>query len=400
MSTTAEGCTGASRQLRVLVVTPWYPVPSDPAWGVFVREHARAAALHCEVAVLHSLGPWHETTGLWQLETEEDQTLTAGLPTYRLRTRLTPFGILTSLLYMLGLIKAIIDLRRDGFRLDVLHAHGYDPGFAAVLAGRLLRVPVVITEHYSAFPLGTLSRRQLRRARATFRWADAVLPVSRTLSESIRGLGLEGRFEVVTNTVDTDLFHPPPRSAGRSNVHRFLFVGRLHPIKGLPTLLSAAAAMPRLSEFSDREGEWRLDILGDGPARREYEQMAASLGIAERVVFHGTRDKAAVAEFMRMADALILPSRWENAPCVVIEALASGTPVIASDVGGIPELVDRLVGELVPPESVEDLAAALGRSLRGYLSHDRAAIVERGRSYGFETVGVKLHTIYRRVATE
>ena len=375
---------------RVLVLTPWYPTPDQPAWGVFVREHARAAALSSEVRVLHTVGPAGGVPGLWSLEREADPALTGGMETHRVRSRRLGLRWATYGAHVLAVVAAVLTLRRRGFRPDVLHAHGYDPGFAAVLAGRLLRVPVVISEHYSAFPMGGLDRRQLARARFAFARAERVLPVSRALEAGIRRHGLEGAFEVLPNVVDTALFHPPEASPPEEP-YRFLFVGRMDPIKGVDTLLAAAATL------GDAVRPWHLDLVGDGPYRARYEALADVPGLRGRVTFHGTLDKAEIALFMRRAHLLVLPSRWENAPCVVIEALASGLPVLASDVGGIPELIDEATGRLVPPETPEALGRELLRSLEDGARHDRAAIVARGRTFDLRVIGQRLDGIYRSV---
>lgn len=377
--------------IRVLFLTPWYPTPVDPSWGIFVREHARAAARHCEVEVLHSMGPAALPGPHWTLEQEHDPELTAGLTTYRTSSRGNASAAVAYATYIYGLFRAVLAIGQRGFRPDILHAHGYDPGYPAAWIGRVLRTPLVITEHYSAFPLGTLTRRQLRRARRAFGRAEKVLPVSLALETAIRRHGIDASFEVVPNAVDSSVFFPASADGDGEGLHRFLFVGRLDPIKGLPTLLEAAAGLR-----SAPRG-WRLDLVGDGPARAALQEQAAALSITDRVTFHGQQPKRVIAELMRSAASLVLPSQWENAPCVVIEAAACGLPVIATRVGGIPELVDEEVGELVSPGSVPELRQALQRSLDGAVTYDRAAIARRGRAFDLEAVGSRLHAIYRRI---
>src|SRR6185312_3530334 len=152
--------------------------------------------------------------------------------------------------------------------------------------------------------------------------------VSRHLREAIRSYGIDVPFEVVPNVVDTSLFFPPEKKrTGEGATRRLLFVGNLEPSqhKGFPTLLRA------LTRLRDRTRDWQLDVVGDGPERPSYE-------------------KSVVAEMMRAAPLFVLPSRFDHLPCVVVEALASGLPVVSTTVGGIPELVDDQRGRLVPPD--------------------------------------------------
>jgi glycosyltransferase involved in cell wall biosynthesis len=217
--------------------------------------------------------------------------------------------------------------------------------------------------------------------------------VSRHRQEAIRSYGIDGPFEVVPNVVDTSLFFPPngePRDEGVTR--RLLFVGNLEASqhKGFPTLLQA------LTRLRDRTHDWHLDVVGDGPERLPYEKSASELGLQEQVTFHGSQPKPVIAQMMREADLFVLPSRFDNLPCVVVEALASGLPVVSTTVGGIPELVDDERGRLVPPDDPSALADAIEYMLEALERFDRRAIGEASRDrYSLEVVGEQLSEIYR-----
>jgi glycosyltransferase involved in cell wall biosynthesis len=116
------------------------------------------------------------------------------------------------------------------------------------------------------------------------------------------------------------------------------------------------------------------------------------------VTFHGSQPKSVIAETMRAADLFVLPSRFDNLPCVVVEALASGLPVVSTTVGGIPELVDDERGRLVPPDDPPALADALQYMLENLEAFDRRAIGDAARdSYSLEVVGEQLSGIYDSV---
>ena len=135
---------------------------------------------------------------------------------------------------------------------------------------------------------------------------------------------------------------------------RVLFVGRLDPVKGAPLLIEAFARAA--AEHPDAS----LTVVGDGPSRAQAETMARDLGLADRVAFLGFRSQAEVADLLEEADMLVLPSFAEGVPVVLMEAMASRIPVVASLVAGIPELVeDGVSGHLVPPGDVATLAARI-----------------------------------------
>jgi glycosyltransferase involved in cell wall biosynthesis len=112
------------------------------------------------------------------------------------------------------------------------------------------------------------------------------------------------------------------------------------------------------------------------------------------VTFHGLKTKGEIAEFMREADLFVLPSIWENLPCVIIEAMASGLPMVSTLTGGIPEIVNDEVGILVPPGNVNALSGAIALMLRRISEFDRLAIGQRGQRYRLERVGASLHGLY------
>jgi glycosyltransferase involved in cell wall biosynthesis len=154
------------------------------------------------------------------------------------------------------------------------------------------------------------------------------------------------RLRWVPNFIDASAIHPKATPGGE-----VVYAGRLSDEKGVDVLLEALVRSPEL----------RADIVGDGPARSSLEELAATLGVDDRVRFHGRLPAADVHDAMRAAAVVAVPSRWyENMPITVLESFAAGVPVVASAVGGIPELIDQgLDGVMVPPDDPRALATAL-----------------------------------------
>jgi glycosyltransferase involved in cell wall biosynthesis len=359
--------------VKVLFVTTAYPTPESPVAGVFVKEHARAAALHADVGVLH-LDRSHEHRGLPRVERVAGEEF----PTWRVTYPWRP----TALSMPLHLLAAAQGWRAVDFDPDVVHAHFFLAGAPAVLLAR--KTPVVITEQWSIFlpedPM-QLTPTLRRIARFAYGRAARVLPASDALRRGIEAEGISARFTVVPNVVDTSLFHPGARRDGR-----LLAAGLLYEAKGYEFLLDAVARV---------EGV-RLDIVGDGPLRAQLEAQVEQLGIGDRVRFLGILPKAEVAKQMSEHELFAITSRYDNNPCVVIEALASGLPVVATAVGGLPELVDETNGRLARPQDPESIAAELRSALAA--SFDRAAIAARARErFGREAIGARLASIYSEV---
>lgn len=379
-------------RLKVLFLTSWYPTKDEPVSNVFIREHAKAVQLYNDVIVLHYAGPDSSMNRLWRIEKETDENLTDGIPTYRVWYKPLPFIKVSYFIYLWIFLQVFRRIFYQDFQPDIVHAHLYNMGLIAVLFKKLYRFPVVITEHSSAFPRNLLSFQEIFKAQLSFRLADLVLPVSHALQEAIERYYIRARFQVIPNVVNTNLFFPRSNSIEKNTHKHILFVGALRPVKGIPNLLQALAQLRKKRE------DWHLDIVGDGPARMEYERLVLSLGLVDKVSFRGLKLREEVAEFMRQADIFVLSSLWENLPCVAIEAMASGLPIVATIVGGIPEIIDDKIGVLVPPNDSKSLAEALEYMVEHYINYRAEDIVIYAENhFGYEIVGKLFHNVYLKV---
>jgi len=379
--------------MNILFLTSWYPSKDRPYWAPFVREHAKAASLYHNVAVLAPPVQTADLASWWKWELDPDDHLTYGIPTYRLywkKLGLPKVGYFPLYACYLSVIR---HLRRTGFRPDVLHLHVYEMGFPAIRLAKLFGLPVVVSEHTTLFPEKRLSPPDLRIAKYAFERARVVLPDARSLGQAILDYGIRTTCRFVPNVVQTDVFHPPATPRPANPIKSIVFVGGFRPthVKGVPQLLAALTAIAR------ERTDWHLHLIGRGPALAEMEAKARELGLEKLVTFHGGRPMPEIAERMRQADFFVLPSLWENFPCALIEAIASGLPVIASTTGDVPQMVDDETGLLVPPGDVEKLTAAIRRMLDEYPKYDRQKIAVKAAYCSPASVGKQLSEVYQEV---
>lgn len=250
-------------------------------------------------------------------------------------------------------------------RADVIYGHYLFPtGAVAAAWGHLLKVPWVLTAH--GRDVSNLSRGSLRRASASaISGAAGIIAVSRYLAGELRATGLALPPVTVANMgVDMDRFVPGDRDAARTRLRLapggdiVLFVGGLTPRKNPLVLLQAFARV------SAQRPAARLVLVGDGPLRPAIVAGAQRLGIANSVVLTGALPNEEVVDWMAACDLLVLPSLVEPLGVVALEALASGRPVVATRVGGTPEVVPApRAGALVNPADPMAIAAAIQRVL-------------------------------------
>ena len=170
---------------------------------------------------------------------------------------------------------------------------------------------------------------------------------------------------------------------------RLLSVGNLTAIKGHRVLIDAMA------RIVETHPAIHLDLVGDGELRVDLERQARERGVASHLRFHGRVARGRVAEMMRVADVLVLPSLWENLPCVLLEAMSSGVPVVASRVGGTPEIVDASIGQLAEPGSDAALADGIVRVIetRGRFDPELMHRTADAR-YGYQAVARMWTDVY------
>ncbi|NLG60032.1 MAG: glycosyltransferase family 4 protein [Gammaproteobacteria bacterium] len=253
-------------------------------------------------------------------------------------------------------------LGRQGFDL-LLASWGYPDAVGTRWLARRLGLPYVVKVHGS--DLNALAPSGLRRRQvcAALRDAGAVISVSSALGAKAVGLGVPAeRVHVIYNGVDATLFRPGDRAAARNALglpesgRIVLYAGNLKPEKGCFDLLDAFASAPGLHDC-------RLAFVGDGPARAALARRSSGLDAGGKVTLAGARPHAELATWMQAADLLCLPSHNEGVPNVVLEAMSCGLPVVATRVGGIPEVLPEFAGKMVPPRDVPALAGAIAEAV-------------------------------------
>lgn len=247
-------------------------------------------------------------------------------------------------------LSRIVQMRRRfaDRRYDIVHTHNIYPHLYATVAARWAGVPVVInTRHGQRVGHGWKSRCLFRLAS---RWVDRIVAVSddaARLCVQVDGIPIH-KVTRIWNGIDTQAF---AESAHRREPIA-ISVARLSPEKDFPTLLAAIVLAQRFVP------NLRLRIVGDGPERSRLQSLSERLGIADRVQFLGERTD--VAQQLAEAGFFVTSSRSEGISLTLLEAMACGLPVVATDVGGNAEIVgDAALGQLVPPANPKRLAEAI-----------------------------------------
>ena len=287
-------------------------------------------------------------------------------------------------------------------KLDLIHAHTVMPdGFAAVCLGHEFNLPVVCTIHGSDI---NLYPSRNRPTLWTTRWSLAhlrhLVAVSSALKNKILEFTANATVQVLHNGADPRVFKPLSKLEARAKLglplrtRIILFVGNLVEMKGVRFLLEAVASL--------QQNNTKLVLVGDGELRDPLLACAERLGITPMCSFVGKRPHQEIAYWLSAADCLVLPSISEGLPTILPEAMLCRTPILATTVGGIPEIIDNTRnGLLVPPRDTHALTDAL-RSLLGDQENAsrmaKEAESKARRSLTWEAHARELFKIYEHAA--
>jgi glycosyltransferase involved in cell wall biosynthesis len=285
-------------------------------------------------------------------------------------------------LMFLGCRQLALRLHRES-RIDCIDAHFvYPDGFAACLLGRMLGVPVIVSARGTDLTLYP----SFRTIRPLIRWmlksAAGLIAVSESLKIAMLALGApESKIRVIPNGIDETRFFPEDRFASRKKLglptqgEMIVSIGSLLPVKGHERLIAAMAVL------KVRQPNLRAYIVGEGPLRAKLQRSIASAGLAEHVFLIGSRANEELRFWFSAADVSCLTSLREGWPNVVSESIACGTPVVATAVGGVPEIIYSSDLGIVVESTVAGIAAGLDSALSRTWNREALAAHARKRTW-------------------
>ena len=353
--------------INVLSFTTLYPNEKQPRHGIFIEQRLKQLiqAADIQLKVVAPV-PWfplkNKCFGQYGLYSEvAAHENRFGIDVYHPNYLVIPkIGMtITPILLALSGLKRVKQVIKEGFKPDVIDAHYvYPDGVAAALIGKWLNIPVIITARGSdinVLPNYTLPKKMILWATKR---AVMNITVSHALKEEMQKLGVPGdKIKVLRNGVDLDTFKilPDVRKEKRYDVKQLISVGNLIELKGHHLIIEALKNLP----------DTELTIVGEGPMEGQLKQLAIDYDVADRVNFVGYKTHQELVKLYNQADALVLASSREGMPNVLLEAMACGTPVISSSVGGAVEVVtEASAGILLEERSANSIERAVKRFMQ------------------------------------
>ena len=367
---------------NVLFLSSWYPSRVHTTLGNFVRYHALAASKYNSINVLYIVAD--DNVKDYEIKYFQD---------HELKTTIVYFkrGIFKYLNYFVAFTKGFHFVKeKNKLKFDIVHMNIMHPGiWQALYLKWRYKIPYVVSENWHGFQdlaKYNLSFLEMKLIKIGIRFSSVISPVSKQLKNCMINANYQAKYQIIPNVVDTDKFHIGELDTNKNNF-TFLHVSTLEDsIKNVSGIIDAFEKIKHKNMV--------LKIIGDGPVDWIIKKVS-TLKTKNTVVVESEKTHDQIAEEMQKADVFVLFSNIENLPLVLIESISSGTPFIATKVGGIPELFNNELGRLVDAGSIDQLLSEMNFMVENPNFFNPSRIRSFAiKNYSNEEVGKKFNDLY------
>jgi glycosyltransferase involved in cell wall biosynthesis len=380
------------KPLHVLYLVRWYPHKFDNMYGLFVKRHAEAAAIKHRVSVLY-------VHACAELPVKHEIEVKKGFINeyfYYYRKAKTGISILDKILNNWQFIRGHLALKRKISKPDIIHVHILTRlGVIALWENKMRHIPYIVTEHWSRYQKGNRGYTGFLRkylTRISVSHAAALTTVTKNLMEAMEAHKIKNQHSsVLNNVVDTKVFFPANKSNKKSDLIQLIHVSCFDDEpKNISGLIDC------IYQLSKQRNDFRVDMVGTG---RDFDKMVnktKELGLYNTLIFFkGQLEGIHLGDAVRNADIMMLFSNYENLPVVINEAFCCGVPVIATDVGGIKEVVNSTNGRLVKKGDQAAFVAQLNEMMDHLETYDQKQIHQNAiNQFSAISISEKLDEIY------
>ena len=375
--------------MNILHLLSWFPSPDDPTLGNFCVRMIDALPKDCHSVIL-SVCDGKDMTQSFEVKEIKGAHHTH-VQIYIRPPKVNAIRKLKMLrMYQYGLKY----IKKHFFNPDLIHLHvTYPLGQVALLWKKLFGYKYVLTEHWTIYQpqnkdvlVGPLKKKIVKIANN----ASLIMPVSLDLQHCMEGHGVKNRFRVVYNLVNTDMFKlgAPRQSPKKQMLHISTLRDEAKNFSGILRVIE------RLHQQRD---DFELHVIHDYEAP-EFKAFVKEHHLEDCVIFHGKKTSAEVAEAYQQADFFVLFSNFENLPCVIVEAFASGVPVLSTAVGGIAEILSPERGILIPQGDEDALLQGINTLLDHCQEYNRQAIRDYAiKTFAAQNIGQQIFEAYKEV---
>lgn len=398
------------KKIKLLVITHTFPTKYNPIAAIFLLNQLLELKKYCEIKVIFPylyspkiklFNPYHEFSKIPKKEKID------GIQIYHPKYFMFPrrlfvpkflnfFLVVESFLSYFSSKKKAENITEE-WNPDIIHMHGsLAEGLLGVRLKRKYKKPLLLTVYGEDITRFSKEMFSNYLTEFTLKNSDAIICQSKFLEKEINSIGIHNKkFFIIPMGVLTSEFKPENKDDHRKilnlplNKKIILFVGHLVTRKGVEYLIRA------IESVSKENKNVLCCIIGKGPLEDDLKKLTSELKLNEYIKFLGQKNHSEVAQYMNACDILVLPSLNEGLPVVLCEALACGKPVVATDVAGTPELVDKDVGYLVKPKDAVDLAKKIILALNKKWKKEK--LLKKAKQFSVTNSAKKVLNVYKKL---
>jgi glycosyltransferase involved in cell wall biosynthesis len=382
----------------ILWLASWYPNRTDRFTGDFIQRHAKAAAIYNKIIVIHVVKANENFfPGNIFEEIISNKNLTEHIIYYRCNISIGFLNKIVSLYRYLKIYrKAILKYKNENNIEPFAHVHvPLKAGLAALWLKRKFNFQFAVTEHYDIYnniidePFFKRSFLFRYFVKKIIKQSSVFIPVSNFLGEAVNKMVVPKPYSIIYNTVDANLFFFKPATEKKQRF-RFIHVSGMTPSKNVEGIINATESL------SKKRNDFELIIVGH--LNDQIHSSVKHKNLLDKIVFFtGEISYPEVAQQMQMAQSAIVFSKTETMSCVAAEAICCGLPVIATNVGGVPEVINNSNGFRVQSENEIELEQAMNTMIDNYDEFDRKNIeLTAHEKYSYKNIGKQITALYQK----
>jgi glycosyltransferase involved in cell wall biosynthesis len=367
---------------NVLFLSSWYPSRVHTTLGNFVRYHALAASKYNTINVLYIVAD--DNVKDYEIKYFQDEELKTTIVYFKR-------GFFKYINYFIAFTKGFqFLLKKKKIKFDIVHMNIMHPGiWQALYLKWIYKIPYIVSENWHGFQdlaKYNLSFLEMMLIKLGFRFSSVISPVSQQLKNCMINANYKAEYKIIPNVVDTDKFHLGEKGDDNKNF-TFLHVSTLDDsIKNVSGIIDAFEKI--------KHQNIELKIVGDGPTDWIVKKIS-TLKTKNTILVESEKTHDQIAKEMQKADVFVLFSNIENLPLVLIESISSGTPFIATKVGGVPELFKNEMGRLVDAGNIDQLLNEMNFMIENLNFFNSSRIRSYAiKNYSNEEVGKKFNDLY------
>ncbi len=379
----------------ILWLPSWYPTAITPTNGDFIQRHAQAVALFTRVIILFVQKDGNLKVGQSKIELNEEGNIISVIAYYGTTGRSNTIEKLISFWQYKKLQKKLFSIIVAKYGMpQMLHVHiAMNAGLLALYVKKKFKIPYFITENWTGYYAQSIPNiyqenwllNKLRKK--VFKEVALFLPVTQNLGETIHANFVHVNYKVVPNVVNTELFNYKQVD---KPIFRFVHASYLNYQKNPEGMIKAAIALAGMNYSFELHLIGRIDVA--------LQNKCKIANVLDKHIFlHDAVSYEQIAIAMQQSSAFLLFSRFENLPCVILEALCCGLPVISSNVGGIAEVINESNGILVESEDIHSLINAMKYMMDDYTKYNLESIaLQAANLFSYQKVGEMYNAFYKK----